>query len=194
MISEHQYSEAIRQIDDIHNQDPASEIIDGKEIKPELLYSNRMLAILEKVAPDSSLELKLAAKCQHISRWSIPRTTFPMDKKGYYQWRAAVMEHQLEVTTSVLQESGVDDDSIAVIADALKNKADKTNVNASIIEDAACLTFIKWYLVSFAGQFETEKAKAILVKTAKKMSDRGLGLISQIELDSTVLDILKLLD
>lgn len=194
MISEEQYLKAIRKIDDIHNEDPDFETIDGKELKAELLYSNRMLTILEKVAPDSSFELKLAAKCQHISRWSIPRATLPMDKKGYYQWRAAVMEHQLKVTTSVLHDSGVDNDSIAIIVDALKNKADKTNVNASIIEDTACLTFIKWYLVTFAGQFDAEKAKGILAKTAKKMSGRGIGLISQIELDSTVLDILKLLD
>jgi len=153
-----------------------------------------MLTILEKVAPDSSFELKLAAKCQHMSRWSIPRSTFPMDRKGYYQWRGAVMEHQLGVTTAVLQQSGIDNDSIAVIVDALKNKADKANVNASIIEDTACLTFIKWYLVPFAGQFEVEKAKDILAKTAKKMTDKGLALIAQLELDSSVLDILKLLD
>jgi len=194
MISEEQYFEAIRRIDDIHIIDSSIEIIGGDEIKAELLYSNRMLTILEKVDPNSSFELKLAAKCQHMSRWSIPRATFPMDKKGYYQWRAAVMEYQLKVTTSVLQDSGIDNDSIAVIVDALKNKADKTNVNASIIEDTACLTFIKWYLVSFAGQFEAEKAKGILAKTAKKMSERGLGLISQIDLDPAVLDILKLLD
>jgi hypothetical protein len=194
MVSEEQYLEAIRRIDDIHTIDSSIEIIDGDKIKAELLYSNRMLAILEKVEPNSSNELKLAAKCQHMSRWSIPRTTFPMDKKGYYQWRAAVMEYQLKVTSVVLQDSGIDNDSIAVIVAALKNKADKTNVNASIIEDTACLTFIKWYLVSFAGQFEAEKAKGILVKTAKKMSERGLDLISQIDLDPAVLDILKLLD
>jgi hypothetical protein len=129
-----------------------------------------------------------------MSRWSIPRTTLPMDKKGYYQWRAAVMEYQLKVTSAVLQDSVIDNESIAVVVDALKNKADKTNINASIIEDTACLTFIKWYLVSFAGQFDAEKAKGILAKTAKKMSERGLGLLSRIDLDPAVLDILKLLD
>lgn len=194
MISKEQYLEAIRRIDDIHTIDPNIEIIDGDEIKAELLYSNRMLAILEKVEPNSSNELKLAAKCQHMSRWSIPRTTLPMDKKGYYQWRAGVMEYQLKVTTAVLQDSGIENESIAVVVDALKNKADKTNINASIIEDTACLTFIKWYLVSFAGQFDAEKAKGILAKTAKKMSERGLGLLSRIDLDPAVLDILKLLD
>jgi hypothetical protein len=194
MISELKFKEAIRRIDAVHNDDPTSELIDGEEVKAELLYSERMVSILDKVAPESSFELKLAARCQHISRWSIPRATFSIDKKGYYQWRAAIMEHQLKVTATVLQQSGIDDESIAIVVDALKNKADKTNVNASIIEDTACLTFIKWYLVSFAGHFDTEKSKGILVKTTNKMSERGLGLIPHIELDSAVLDILKLID
>ena len=73
MVSEEQYLEAIRRIDDIHIIDPSVEIIDGKEIKAELLYSNRMLTILEKVDPNSSFELKLAAKCQHMSRYGVFR-------------------------------------------------------------------------------------------------------------------------
>lgn len=188
-----QYKTAIELIDKVHNQDPTSEIIDGVEVMAELLYSNRMLAVLEKVAPDASLELKLAAKCQHISRWSIPRATFPIGKKGYYEWRAAIMEHQLNVSKSVLKQSGINDQSIEIVVDALKNKADKTNINASIIEDTACLTFIKWYLVPFAGQFDAEKAKIILQKTAGKMSERGLALIPELELSDAVLRVLSLL-
>lgn len=189
-----QYKTAIELIDKVHNQDPTSETIDGLEIKAELLYSNRMLAVLEKVAPDASLELKLAAKCQHISRWSIPRATFSMDKKGYYQWRASIMEHQLSVTTSVLKQTEINNQSIEIIIDALKNKADKTNTNASIIEDTACLTFIKWYLVPFAGQFDPEKAKVILQKTAGKMSERGLALIPELDLSEEVHKVLSLLN
>jgi len=189
-----QYTTAIELINSVHNQDPNSETIDGVEIKAELLYSERMLAILEKVAPDASFELKLAAKCQHMSRWSIPRATFSMDKKGYYQWRAAIMEHQLNVSSSVLKQAEINELSIEIIVDALKNKADKSNINASVIEDTACLTFIKWYLVPFAGQFDPEKAKIILQKTAGKMSERGLGLIPEMELSDDVHHVLMLLN
>lgn len=193
-ILEKQYNEAVELINSVHNQDPNSETVDGVEIKAELLYSQRMLSILKKVQPNASLELQLAAQCQHISRWSIPRATFSMDKKGYYQWRAAVMEHQLSVTTSVLKQVEINEQSIEIIVDALKNKADKSNINASIIEDTACLAFIKWYLVSFAEQFDPEKAKVILQKTAGKMSETGLKLISEIELSKDVLNVLSLLN
>lgn len=193
-ILEKQYNTAVGLINLVHSQDPNSETIDGVDIKAELLYSERMLAILEKVAPNASFELKLAAKCQHISRWSIPRATFSMDKKGYYQWRAAIMEHQLNISSSVLKQADINEQSIEIIVDALKNKADKSNINASIIEDTACLTFIKWYLVPFAGQFDSEKAKVILQKTANKMSERGLGLIPELELNKEVLNVLSLLN
>lgn len=194
VISEKQYNKAVELINSVHQLDPNSETVDGIEIKAELLYSRRMLRMLEKVQPDASFALKLAAQCQHISRWSIPRATFPTGKKGYYEWRAAIMKHQLSVTTSVLQQAEINGQSIEIIVDALKNKADKSNINASIIEDTACLAFIKWYLVSFAGQFDPEKAKVILQKTAGKMSERGLKLISEIELSKDVLNVLSLLN
>lgn len=193
-MTEIQYIKAVELINSVHNQDPNSETIDGVDIKAELLYSQRMLAILQKVQPNASLELQLAAQCQHISRWSIPRTTFSMDKKGYYQWRAAIMEHQLSVTSSVLKQAEINEQSIEIVVDTLKNKADKTNINASIIEDTACLTFIKWYLVPFAGQFDPEKAKVILQKTVGKMSERGLKLIPELQLSVEVHKVLSLLN
>ena len=193
-MTEIQYIKAVELINSVHNQDPNSETIDGVDIKAELLYSQRMLAILQKVQPNASLELQMAAQCQHISRWSIPRTTFSMDKKGYYQWRAAIMEHQLSVTSSVLKQAEINEQSIEIVVDTLKNKADKTNINASIIEDTACLTFIKWYLVPFAGQFDPEKAKVILQKTANKMSERGLKLIPELQLSVEVHKVLSLLN
>jgi hypothetical protein len=104
------------------------------------------------------------------------------------------MVHQLSVTSSILKQVVIFEQSIEIVVDTLKNKADKTNQNASIIEDTACLTFIKWYLVPFAGQFDAAKAKIILQKTAGKMSERGLGLIPEFELSNEVLDILKMLD
>lgn len=190
MITEEQFQKAIALIDAAHNEDTTLE--DGK--KAELLYSERMLQVLAIVAPDASDELKLAAKVQHMQRWGIPRDTFPIDKKGYYQWRAAVMEHQLSVSTSLLTEAEIPAESIEIVVDALKNKNDKTNVNASIIEDTACLVFIKWYLTEFIGQFDNEKAKNILVRTAKKMSAHGLSLIPQLDLHPEVLEVLRLLE
>ena len=50
-ILEKQYNEAVELINSVHNQDPNSETVDGVEIKAELLYSQRMLRMLEKCSP-----------------------------------------------------------------------------------------------------------------------------------------------
>jgi len=48
--------------------------------------------------------------------------------------------------------------------------------------------------VPFAGQFDAAKATVILKKTANKMSERGLGLIAQMELSDDVKEVLALLN
>jgi hypothetical protein len=193
MITETLYIKASDEITRIHNLDSSTEIVNSEIVKSELLYSNRMLSVLELVLPDAGFELKLAAQCQHISRWTIARSTFSMDKKGYYQWRAAVMEHQIGVTRQTLSESGINDEAIYTVIEALKNKANKEHVNASIIEDTACLVFIKWYLEVFASKFEPEKAASILAKTANKMTERGLGLIMKLDVNEGVQNIMQLI-
>jgi hypothetical protein len=52
-MTEIQYIKAVELINSVHNQDPNSETIDGVDIKAELLYSQRMLAILQKVQPNA---------------------------------------------------------------------------------------------------------------------------------------------
>jgi hypothetical protein len=48
--------------------------------------------------------------------------------------------------------------------------------------------------VPFTGQFDAAKAKIILQKTAGKMSERGLGLLPEMELSEEVHQVLALLN
>src|SRR5206468_7778949 len=73
-----QFTQAIARFDEANAQDPKGEA---------LVYSQRMSAWVGRLAPDSSDELKLAARAQHICRWMIPRDTYPMTRAGYHQWR-----------------------------------------------------------------------------------------------------------
>ena len=193
MITAEQYQKAIAQIDALHNADPNTVEHDAQTVSAEWLYSERMLQILLLHTPSADYVLKLAAKCQHNKRWEIPRSTFEINKKGYYQWRAAIMEHQLAVTTQALHQSGLEAADIELVCNALRSKNDKTHAQAAIIEDVACLVFIKWYLVDFASQFDVEKATVILKKTAAKMTDYGISIIPQTAPNDKVMQILQLL-
>ena len=82
--------EAFSHFDVYNYRDPNQEVWNGKPFPKELLYAIRMSDRLSKFAPDASDHVRLAVKCQHIGRWEIPRNTYPMDRKGYLQWRNAL--------------------------------------------------------------------------------------------------------
>src|SRR4051812_30277363 len=43
----------------------------------ELLYAQRMMQWLDKLAPGASEPVRLAARGQHLMRWRIPRDSYP---------------------------------------------------------------------------------------------------------------------
>jgi hypothetical protein len=133
-----------------------------------------MLDTLKDFTKDADLNLQLAVQCQHLQRWKIARTLFPMDKPGYFQWRKAVMASQLAITAKTLQSQGIEEADIADITAILSKKGKEADVRAQIIEDVACIVFVQWYLEDFAAQHDFDKVVDIVRKTIKKMSSEGL--------------------
>ena len=84
------FTKAIRRFDAANAEDPETEVVEGESYPRELLYAQRMSAWLERYAPDASEALRLAVRCQHIRRWVIPRRDYPMDRRGYLQWRTTL--------------------------------------------------------------------------------------------------------
>ena len=81
-------AQAIARIDQANAEDPNQVSINGKNYPAELIYSERMIAWLERIEPDASDALRLAVRCQHLRRWIIPRSQYPMTRPGYFQWRS----------------------------------------------------------------------------------------------------------
>ncbi|MGC1488241.1 MAG: DUF4202 family protein, partial [Albidovulum sp.] len=52
-----------------------------------LLYGERMSAELARLFPNASDCLRIAARGQHIERWTSPRASYPEGKEGYLAWR-----------------------------------------------------------------------------------------------------------
>ena len=78
------YAKARELIDAAHTADP-KRTADGRPA--ELVYAERMETWVVRLVPEASSLLRLAARCQHLERWSVPRTTFPEGKAGYLAWR-----------------------------------------------------------------------------------------------------------
>ena len=75
--------EAIARIDEANAQDPKTGLHEGTEYPKEQIYGVRMMQWVERLEPEASDTLKIAARAQHIRRWEVARDTYPEGKAGY---------------------------------------------------------------------------------------------------------------
>ena len=172
--------------DTYNSRDPHNENSGGKNVPKELLYAQRMTEKLNQYSPDAPEYLQLAARCQHIGRWEIPRNTYPMDRKGYLQWRSAEKFHHVKIAEPILRDAGYDDLTIEKVKSLLLKKELATNPDTQLLEDVVCLVFIEHYLDDFASQHDDDKVVDILRKTIKKISARCLEAASKLNVKERI--------
>jgi hypothetical protein len=160
---------------DLYNaKDPHEETVGQQVIAKELLYAVRMTEKLSTFSPGAGEHVQLAARCQHIGRWEIPRATYPMDRKGYLQWRSELKMHHAAVAEKILHACGYDEAMIEKVKFLVLKKQLFQNPETQLLEDVICLVFIQHYLEDFAQRHEEEKVVDILKKTLKKMSTHAI--------------------
>lgn len=167
------FNQAIALIDAANAQDPNIERIDGRDVPKELLYAQRMTAWLDAIAPDAPESVRLAARCQHIRRWTIPRADYPAGREGYLRWRAELARFHAETAAEILREVGYDEAMIAVVEGLLRKRQLKNDPDVQLLEDVICLVFLENYFADFSTQFDEAKVIDIVRKTWAKMSPRG---------------------
>jgi len=165
---------AFSQFDLYNANDPHEEKFQQKSIAKELLYAMRMTEKLNAFSPDAPEHVQLAARCQHIGRWEIPRSTYPMDRKGYLQWRNELKTHHATIAEEILAACGYDQAMIEKVKFLVLKKQLFQNPETQLLEDVICLVFVHYYLDDFAHRHEEDKIIDILKKTLKKMSPRGI--------------------
>lgn len=164
------YARARKLIDAAHAADPNRTPESGPA---ELVYADRMEAWVARLVPDATALLRLAARSQHLERWTVPRNTFPMDKPGYHAWRRSLYTKQAERAHTLLLGAGVSPEEAAEVATWVSKTGLKTNPGTQALEDAACLVFLENEISAFAAQhadYPREKFVDILRKTWRKMS------------------------
>lgn len=178
MISDKaRFDQAIAKFDAANAEDPNKEVFEGKEYPKELLYAQRMTDMLKRFAPDAPEHVQLAVRAQHICRWKVPRSDYPMDKAGYYQWRTYLYKFHGEAAGAIMQEVGYDEETISKLKALLRKEKLKLNPETQLLEDVVDLTFLQYYLEAFvqkySSQYDEEKLLDIVRKTWKKMSEKG---------------------
>lgn len=160
-------------------------------IPAELLYAQRITSRLTDFAPDASEVVRLAARCQHIGRWEIPREKYPMDRKGYLQWRNEEKIHHARIAEKILSNTGYDQEIIEKVKFLVLKKELHSNADTQLLEDVVCLVFVEYYLDDFAAKHDDDKVVDILKKTLKKMSAAGKAALSRLNLTPKIAPLIR---
>lgn len=164
------FSRAMALFDAANGEDPNQDEGQPKE----LLYSQRMSEMLHRYAPAADEVVQLAVRAQHIRRWSVPRSDYPMTKEGYFQWRTGLYRMHAEIAGDLMAQAGYDEANIARVQMSIAKRRLKSNPDSQLLEDIAGLVFIEHYMVGFVASkpgYDEEKWIDIIRKTWQKMSD-----------------------
>ena len=186
-----QFQQAIHLFDQANALDPNKEIFEEKEFPKELLYGQRMTEMLSSFEPEASEAVQLAARCQHICRWEIPRDSYEMNRTGYLLWRTELKKFHAQKAGEILSSVGYDQETIEKVSFLLQKKQLKRNEETQLVEDVICLVFLQFYYDPFIEKHSEEKIVDIVQKTWKKMSEKGHDAALQLSYSEKGLALVK---
>ena len=185
-LDAHKYEAALRRFDEANSRDPNREMAGGVSHPRELLYAQRLTGWVLRLCPDASEELRLAARCQHICRWEIPRGSYPMTRPGYLKWRADLKKFHAQKAGEILCEIGYDETAIRHVQDLNLKKNFPPDPETRLLEDALCLVFLQFQFADLAAKTTEDKTINALQKSWAKMSDAARA--EALKLDYTALE------
>lgn len=172
-MSDNRLSQAIAAIDRANTEDPNREVWQGQEHPKELLYGRHMSAWLAKLDPAPSEARQIAARAQHIRRWTVPREGYPEGREGYLRWRKSLYLFHAGQAVAIMREVGYGEEDCALVKKMIAKEGIKRDADVQLIEDVACLVFLEHYFPAFAQKYDEDKLIDIVRKTWKKMSGSG---------------------
>jgi hypothetical protein len=164
------FETALRRFDDENARDPNSEPVDGAPRPRELLYAERLTDWVLKLCPDASEVLRLAARCQHLCRWMIPRSNYEMTRAGYLKWRSDLKKFHAEKAGAMLREIGYPEEMITRVQALNLKQNFPADPESRVIEDALCLVFLQYQLADLAAKTGEDKVINALRKSWNKMT------------------------
>lgn len=168
----------------ISGQDPAREIVEGQARPRELVQAEWLAQWIERLAPEAPEALRLAARCQHIGRFQLPRSNYPEGRSGYLRWRSELSRRHAETSQKILAELGYDEATREHVRRIVLKQNLSRDGDVQTMEDALCLSFLEHEFAEFASRHEDQKVVSILRKTWRKMSLRARELALSLPLDA----------
>ena len=107
----------------------------------ELYFARRMTEWTLRLDPEASEVALLAARCQHLARWEIPRSEYPKGRAGYLAWRRDLKVFHADKSAEVLEKVGYGPKTIDRVRSINLKKGLRKDAEVQLIEDALCLIF-----------------------------------------------------
>jgi len=165
------FEAALCRFNEENARDPNHEVINGVSHPRELLYAQRLERWVLRLCTGASEELRLAARCQHICRWEIPRSSHPLTRAGYLQWRAALKKFHAQKAGEILRAAGYAEDVIRRVQDLNLKKNFPNDPEGRVLEDALCLVFLQFQFAGLAAKTAEDKTVNALQKSWQKMTE-----------------------
>jgi hypothetical protein len=177
------FQDAIGAIDALNAEDPVRLVVDGVERPKELVHAEAMTGWVLRLAPDADEAQLLAARAHHLRRWAVPRSSYPEGRAGYLRWRADQKRRHAEEVGEVLSGVGYDEAVVERVGAIIRKERDPA---VQVHEDALCLVFLSLQAEDAVATMGEDKALEVLVKTLRKMSDRGRAEVEALVLPPSV--------
>ena len=140
----------------------------------EIDHADRLTAWVLRLKPDASDLLRIAARGQHIERWTSPRTAYPEGRAGYLRWREDLKAFHARRTGEAMERAGYGPEEMSRVAALITKAAHRAgDPEGVVLEDALCLVFLETLFPNLLVKTTEEKMGEILGKTWKKMSPAG---------------------
>ena len=184
--------EALRAIDAANADDPERIRIGAEEQPKELAHARLVSEWVERLLPEASDALRLAARAHHVRRWEIPRSSYPEGRKGYLRWRAKLQQHHAAVVNDILEQGGYPQTFRERVQAIVRKRGLGRDPEVQAFEDALCLVFLETQLESTAAKLGDEaKTIDVLRKTMRKMSAQAVALADELPLDAAQRELLR---
>ena len=164
------FAAALQRFDEENARDPNVEIADGVTHPRELIYAEWLTDWVLKLSPAASEPLRLAARCQHLARWLIPRDSYPMTRPGYLQWRADFIKFHAQQAGEILRAVGYDNGTVRRVEELNLKTNFPNDPESRVLEDALCLVFLERQLATLVAKSDDAKMINALQKSWKKMT------------------------
>ena len=179
-----QLTQLLEQIDQLNREDPNTEQAGGTSVPRELAYAQRLSDWVGRLRPDASEALRIAARGQHVQRWTIPRDRYARTRQGYLRWREVLKTFHAETVARLMHGIGFPDATIQRVREIMGKRRLQDDPESQTLEDALCLIFFETQLTELNQKTPDDKMQEVVQKVLKRMSAQGRTELSKLTLDA----------